>query len=203
VSGGKITISDDAGNKDSLIEVTPGTYHTTAITGTVGRTYHLSVNSGGKQYDAMSMMPPPVPIDSIGALSYNLGKVQSISFIIFQDPAGILNYYNAFVYINGKKQHKANPDNDVGSDGLPIQLFLSTDSAFKSPDTLFVELDAIDLGMYNYWNSLTGTTLNSQTAAPANPITNISNNALGYFSAYSATRSHRVVVDPFGFHRID
>ena len=40
VSGGKIKISDDAGNTDSLTEVSPGTYQTHTILGTVGRTYH-------------------------------------------------------------------------------------------------------------------------------------------------------------------
>jgi hypothetical protein len=58
--------------------------------------------------------------------------------------------------------------------------------------------------MFNYWNSLTTTTLSNGSAAPANPISNISNNALGYFSAYSPTFSHTIVTDSsaIGYHTI-
>lgn len=205
VSGGKVKISDNAGNTDSLIEVSPGTYHTTFITGVVGRTYHLSVNVNSQQYDAYSTMPPPVSIDSIGVYTFNVfGKKQIIPAIGFLDPAVVLNYYNAYLYFNGKKLNKPNPDNDVGSNGQPIILLLATDSTIKVNDTLYGELDAIDLPIYNYWNSLTTTTLSNGSAAPANPTTNLSNNALGYFSAYSPTFSHTVVIDTsaIGYHTI-
>jgi hypothetical protein len=38
----------------------------------------------------------------------------------------------------------------------------------------------IDVGAYNYWNSFQ--MINPGSASPANPISNLSNNALGYFS---------------------
>ena len=205
VSGGQIKISANTGNTDSLIEVSPGTYHTTSITGVPGRTYHLSVYTGGKQYDAYSTMPPPVAIDSIGILTFNIfGRKQIIPAIVFLDPPVVLNYYNAYLYFNGKKQNKPSPDNDVGTNGMPMELTLATDSSIKVNDTLYGELDAIDLPMFNYWNSLTTTTLSNGSAAPANPISNISNNALGYFSAYSPTFSHTIVTDSsaIGYHTI-
>lgn len=206
VSGGIVKISDNAGNTDSLIEVNPGTYHTVSIQGVVGRTYHLSVNSGGKQYDAYSTMPAPVPIDTFGILSFNVsGHSLKIPTIGFLDPPVVLNYYNAYLYFNNQKQNKPNPDNDVGSNGLPIEILLSTDSAVKINDTLYGELDAIDQPMYNYWNTLTTSTLSGQSAAPSNPTSNISNNALGYFSAYSPTFSHTIVIDSsaIGYHSIN
>ena len=54
----------------------------------------------------------------------------------------------------------------------------------KSGDTLRVDMMCIDQPVYKYWYSL----LNSATGAnnnatPANPVTNISGDALGYFSA--------------------
>lgn len=205
VSGGKIIISDNAGNRDSLTEVSPGTYRTSTIVGMVGRTYHLSVNSGGKQYDAYSTMAPPVPIDSLGILSITFfGRTQTRPFIQYQDPASVANYYNGVLYVNHNKQYKLNPSSDALNNGLLTQTFLRIDSdGFNLHDTVQAELDAIDQPMYNYYNSLNSSTLSSQTAAPANPVTNISNNALGYFSAYSATRSHTIVIDSVGFHRIN
>lgn len=205
VSGGKIIISDDAGNRDSLTEFKPGIYHTSSIAGVVGRTYHLSVNSGGKQYDAYSTINPPVAVDSIGVTSLSFfGRTQTRPFIEFHDPGATANYYNGVLYVNHNKQYKLNPSNDNLNNGILTQSYLRSDSSgFNLHDTLQAELDAIDQPMYNYYNSLNSSTLSSQSAAPANPVTNISNNALGYFSAYSATRSHTIVMDSVGFHRIN
>jgi Domain of unknown function (DUF4249) len=203
VSGAHVTIADDAGNKDSLLELSPGKYFTTSIVGTVGRTYHLSVNSGGKQYDAYSTMNPPVSIDTFGLGTFFIRS--NIPFIEFHDPASTTNYYKGSIYINGVKQYKVNPINDNLSNGITTLAVLSTDSGFKKHDTLVAELAAIDKPMYNYWSSLTSSTLSSQTAAPASPATNWSNNGLGYFSAYAATKSHTIVIDSFGigYHRIN
>src|ERR1035438_947080 len=50
VTGAKVIMTDDAGNRDSLTSIYyPGLYLTQSIQGTVGRTYHLSVNVEGKQ----------------------------------------------------------------------------------------------------------------------------------------------------------
>ena len=221
VSGGHITISDNLGNKDSLIELSPGTYQTSSITGTVGRTYHLSVSSGGKQYDAYSTMNPPVPIDSIGILTLTFfGKTQSRAFVQYHDPANVTNYYKGFLYISTyyspadsavhlvrgpAKQAKVIAVNDYLNNGLTAEVFMRSDIDFNRWDTVTAELDAIDQPMYNYWNTLNTATLSTQSAAPANPTSNISNNGLGYFSAYSIALSHSVVIDSsaHGFHRIN
>jgi hypothetical protein len=221
VSGGRITISDDAGMRDSLIEVSPGTYHTTTITGTVGRTYHLSVNSGGKQYDAYSKMNPSVPIDSVGILTLSFfGRSQSRVYILYKDPAAVSNFYKGLLYVSSyyspadsaahvvrssPKQTKVNALNDNLNNGLTTETFMRTDNDLNKFDTVTAELDAIDQPMYNYWNSLNSSTLSSQSAAPANPTSNISNNALGYFSAYGVAYSHTIVRDTSaaGFHRIN
>ena len=102
-----------------------------------------------------------------------------------------------------RKQRRVTPINDQLNDGLTIQAFVRADNDINVNDTLQIELDAIDKPLYDYWYTLNSTTLSSQTAAPANPPSNISNGALGYFSAYAATLSHHVVIDHTGFHRID
>ena len=203
VSGGKIKILDDAGNTDSLTEVSPGTYQTHTILGTVGRTYHLSVNSGGKQYDAYSSMNSPISIDTLVLVSPPLGSGK-VPVIIFQNPASPVIYYNAVMYFNYKRQHKVNPINSSLNTGIYQETIMRVDSGININDTLQAELDVIDKPMYTYWYSLRNSTLSSQTAAPANPVSNISNNALGYFSAYSFTRSNLIVADSTsaGFHVI-
>jgi hypothetical protein len=205
VTGAKVIITDDAGNRDSLTSVYyPGLYLTQSIQGTVGRTYHLSVNVEGKQYDASSVMNPPVPVDSVGIQVFAFaGKQYWQSYYLFKDPPAISNYYNAFLYVNNKKQSKANPINDQLDNGLIVQAYASPDFFVNVNDTIQVELDAVDQPIYNYWYTLNNSTLGTLTAAPANPISNFSNNALGYFSAYSRSLSHHVVADQYGFHRID
>ena len=205
VPGAKIIMTDNAGNSDSLTETGwPGLYQTHTIQGTIGRTYHLSVAADGKQYDASSILNPPVQIDSIGIQVFGFaGKPYWIVYGIFKDPAAITNFYKAFLYVNTHRQSNVTAINDQLNDGLTIQTYVSPDFFINLNDTVQMELDAIDKPVYDYFNTLSESTLNSQSAAPTNPISNFSNNALGYFCAYSRTMSHHIVADPNGFHRID
>ena len=205
ITNAKVIMTDNAGNRDSLVPFYyPGLYATQTIQGTVGRTYHLSVTVDGKEYDATSTMNPPVPSDSVGIQYFAFaGKQFWQPYCLFKDPAGIANYYNALLYVNYKRQSKTNPFNDQFDNGLTVHSYVSPDFFVNLNDTVQVELDAIDQPIYNYWYTLNNSTLSSLSAAPANPVSNFSNNALGYFSAYSRTLSHHVVADQNGFHRID
>jgi hypothetical protein len=205
VTDAKLIITDNAGNRDSFIQSGyPGLYITQTIRGTVGRTYHLTVTTAGKQYDASSTMNPPVQVDSAGIQIFTLaGKQFWIPYCLFKDPANTSNYYKAFLYVNGTKQSKNTAIDDELDNGLTIQTSISPDFFINLHDTVQVELDAIDQPVYEYWYTLSNSTTSSLTAAPANPVSNFSNNALGYFSAYSRTLSHHVVADQNGFHRID
>jgi hypothetical protein len=221
VSGAGIIISDDAGHRDSLIEVSPGHYLTSTILGTVGHTYHLHVSADSKQYEASSTILPPVPIDSIGINSSFFAPTTPRGFIMFNDPAGVANYYKSTLllsqYVDSvhplthpRRQTKLVAINDRLTNGIRIQSTLRADYDINPGDTLQAELDAIDKPIYDYWYTLNNSTLSTQTAAPANPPSNISNGALGYFSAYSATYSKHIVFDKyenvqhvFLFHQID
>ncbi|MBS1684354.1 MAG: DUF4249 domain-containing protein [Bacteroidetes bacterium] len=214
VSGATVTIADDAGGYDSLRELTPGSYYTTTLSGAVGRTYHMHVHTEGKDYDASSTMQPPVAIDSIG-INGSIFSGNPRGFIQFTDPAGIVNYYRTILYLHQyidstttdfhhTRQHKIAVVNDRLNDGLIIQSTVRADYDIEKGDTLQVELDAIEKPVYDYWYTINNSTTSSQTAAPANPPSNISNGALGYFCAYSATYSKHVVYDGnIRFHRID
>jgi hypothetical protein len=206
VTDAKLIITDNAGNRDSFIQSGyPGLYITQTIHGTVGRTYHLTVTTGGKQYDASSTMHPPVQVDSLGIQILTIaGKELWLPYCLFRDPVNTApNYYKAFLYINNNKQSTVTPISDQLDRGLTIQANVSPDFFVNLHDTVQVELDAIDQPVYEYWYTLTNSTTSTFTAAPANPVSNFSNNALGYFSAYSRTLSHHVVADQNGFHRID
>ncbi|MEO6219108.1 MAG: DUF4249 domain-containing protein, partial [Ginsengibacter sp.] len=60
------------------------------------------------------------------------------------------------------------------------------DEKIMSGDTILLDMQCIDAAVYKYWFSLNqSATGNSQSASPANAVTNINGGALGYFSAHT------------------
>lgn len=200
VSGAIVTISDSLGLQDSLIETSPGIYSTQPLWQAHSlRTYALQVTSEGKAYAATSYMPGPVPLDSVGLNHSNRGKDNFIEAIpFFQDPPGIHNYYQFKEYINGVPLNKIFIFDDRLSDGRYIRQPLFDDSAhsrLQTGDTLVLAMYSIDSVSYDYLNTLMQISDNTgiQTVTPANPNTNLSAGALGYFSAHTTTSKEIVV----------
>ena len=62
---------------------------------------------------------------------------------------------------------------------------------FQQSDTVVVELYTLDAQTFEYYNTLfqiSGGSEMMSFTTPANPNTNISNGALGYFGAYTISR---------------
>ena len=195
VSAAVVVVSDDAGTVDTFKEAAlAGRYLSSSIMGTPGRTYHMSVNIAGQQYDAISKMPPPVPVDSIFVQSFSLGSLRLVQpTVMYQDPIGAGNYYRTRLYLNGIPQSKITLDDDKMTDGKIKSTRVRTDNDIHTGDTLKAELQCIDQPVWNYYNTLNTSTLSSVSAAPANPVSNISNKALGYFTAYSSKYSKQII----------
>jgi hypothetical protein len=190
VSGGRVTISDSEGNSDSLIEASPGVYTTTTLQGRPGVTYTMSVQVQDTLFTAVSTMPFPVPFDSItfrkqGGIGKDITAVPN-----FQDPAGVKNYYMFYEFLNGRQITKDLwAFDDRLSDGRYITRGLRNDSAYLAiGDMLEIRMYCIDKPNFDYFNQLQesegGGAFNT-TASPSNPASNISNGALGYFSAHT------------------
>ncbi len=194
VSGALVKITDNtAAITDTLKETSAGVYTTNIIKGIPGHTYQLYVVALGQTYTAISTMPQPVLLDSVSFQRSNLfGKTNINPTVNFQDPAGITNYYIFREYIKGKINTYA--FDDRLSDGKYISLQLYTDSLFVG-DTANIQMNCVDKNIYNYFNAL-GQNLtggNNQPISPSNPVSNISNNALGYFNAGTIIYKKRVV----------
>jgi hypothetical protein len=200
VEGAVVKINDNNGVVDSLTETSPGVYSTHVLQGVPGNTYTLSVFAHNINYTATSTMPMPVALDSVDfKTTSGFGQKRISAVVNFQDPAGIKNYYQFIEYINGKQFTKnIFLFDDRLSDGRYITNTLFTDSTyFNAGDLLEIKMNCIDENVYNYFYQLaqsSGDGAFSTTASPANPVSNISNNALGYFSAH--TTQSRVVVVP-------
>ena len=191
-----VGITDDAGESDTLREVSPGLYHTSSLHGVPGRTYALRVIASGREYDATSTMPARVPIDTLVAFHSREADGDQVYnlYVLFRDPPEPGNYYRMNLRtsvpispdsIDGRRYHLYN---DRLTNGNEAAVRIRLRRFFSPGDTLWVDLLAIDRTSYDYFSTLDNilTSDRSPTAlAPANPTTNLTNGSLGYFAAYA------------------
>ncbi|MES1159361.1 MAG: DUF4249 domain-containing protein, partial [Bacteroidota bacterium] len=189
VTGATVSIRDSTtGHGVNLTESSPGIYTTNAFTGVPRHIYNLLVFAEGKEYRASSTMPLPVPLDSVTfAKNIDFNNKKDINVVVnFQDPPGLGNYYQFTEILNGKGIPNIFVFEDRLSDGRYIEQPLFNDSTYlQKGDTMLLKMYNVDKNIYDYFNTLIQVTGNNnfQSATPANPNTNISNGALGYFSA--------------------
>ncbi|PWU03650.1 MAG: hypothetical protein C5B52_03015 [Bacteroidetes bacterium] len=110
IKDAQVIILDDAGNSTPLSYRDSGIYVTTDpnFVGTVGRSYHVEVQlTDGKKYVSIpERIRPPVAIDTISKVEYNLYYDKNMTgfgmnpysdrlnaFVNFKDPPGDENYY--------------------------------------------------------------------------------------------------------------
>ena len=187
VTGALVKITDSTSHfTDILTETTPGIYATKNIQGIPGHTYQLYITTGGQSYTAQSTMPQPVPFDSLTFDKLTaFGNTNINAIPNYKDPAGIANYYNFTLFVNRRKINNIFAFDDRLSDGRYMTRVLRTDSTYISlGDTVRLIMSCIDKSTYNYFSTLGQVAGNNfQSVSPTNPNSNISNNALGYFSA--------------------
>jgi hypothetical protein len=195
VSGASIKISDNEGHTDSLTETSPGVYFTQSLQGKPGNTYTMTVKVLDSLYTAASTMPFPVNFDSITFRQNGaFGNDQITAVPNFQDPPDVKNFYLFNEYLNGLLLTKdIFVFDDRLSDGKYITRGLrnSTETLHEG-DSLEIRMYCIDEPIFNYFNQLDesgggGGAFNA-AASPANPVSNISSGALGYFSAHTLRR---------------
>jgi hypothetical protein len=201
VSGASVVISSD-GIVDTLIESIPGTYATHLIQGMQGSTYSLQVLAEGQTYTSSSIMPDAVSLDSIGFTTAARNDDNLNAVVYFQDPPGISNYYRFIEYNNGKPMPNSRGNfvfDDRLSDGRYIGETLFNDSSnIKMGDTVSINMKCVDESVYNFWfqfDQIAGNGRGGFSApTPANPVSNITGGALGYFSA-NTSQTKAVVIN--------
>lgn len=189
VTGATVSLQDDTGWKEDLHETAPGVYQTAAsLTGTPGRTYTLLVTAEGQEYRASSTMPQPVTLDTLLPENLTFGnEVKKVIKPEYRDPLGFGNHYYFLERINGIWNKKIFVfDDRLNDGGISTRPLLDPDADIASGDTVTVVMHCIDKDIYRYFVALAG--LQNNTTTPANPPSNISNGALGYFSAHTVSR---------------
>ncbi len=192
VTGATVNISDNAGNTYTLAETVAGTYTNALLVGVPGSTYTLAVTAEGKNYTASCTMQPPVNMDTLYQETLTVTAKSIIATAEFTDPAGFGNSYHFVETVNGKRNKTIFVVDDLFQDGglISYQLF-DEDLKLKAGDVVQVEMQCIDRVVFRYLRGIQDLQFNN--TVPANPDNNISNNALGYFSAHTAQKKTIVI----------
>src|ERR1700744_2584720 len=190
VTGAKVTMDNHHGRIVTFNETSPGNYTVDSLGGIYGRTYTMSVVTGGTTYNADSTMPQLVVLDSIASATNifsNKDNTRMIS-VYFRDPKDVPNYYRFIMWVNDVQVKAVFAFDDQFFDGNYVNFNLQqSDIDIYPGDKVRVEMQCIDKPVYTYWF-----TLSQQQAAnpggqiaPSNPPTNFTPIVLGYFSAHT------------------
>lgn len=201
VENAQVVLSDNTGQTETLQYAGNGVYQTSTFVAQSGRTYTLKIQAEGKEYTAQSTMPQAVSFDGLDQDSFVVGGTTSYTLLPqFNDPLALGNRY-LFVYtVNNNPKKFFSEFSDNVNNGLPNQrpLILPNDEGdpddikVVAGDTIHVEMQCIDNSVYLYYSALLQLSGGGPGGGitPTNPPSNISNGALGYFSAHTVrTRS--------------
>jgi hypothetical protein len=209
VSGATVTVSDGENILD-LTEVSPGVYQTApAVHGIEGKTYTLNIKlnkqiGGFSDYTASSKLNPVAKLDSISLIyhpEWSSAGIWEVKCFI-QDPTSA-DFYRFLISRNDTMITDTLDEWFVTDDrffngnyvnGLTVSYF---DQSIKEQrlipgDSMLVEMNNTGEKYANFLWESQSEIIGSYplfTGPPANIKGNISNGAIGFFAAYSASRA--------------
>lgn len=199
--GALMVISDDAGNVDTLTEVSPGIYETNTLQGVQLRTYSLYTEYNGEVYESEYTMPRlDLGDDSLRYEFIPESFLFEEGYYVYAtgtEPAGVGDYYKFTLSVNDSL-YDAPEDlfffDDEFVDGVDY------DFLFPYPlevgDTAVISAVAITQVEYDFLVTLiqeifvAGSPFGSP---PANLSNNITNGGLGFFAAHGVARDTVVI----------
>jgi hypothetical protein len=199
VTGATVEVSDVNGITTPLIDQGDGTYLLENYVPIFESNYSLSVIVDGEVYQSTTFLPSIVELDSLSQVFTEaslFGEAGYVVFMNFLDPAGLPNFYRALRNVNGEPLVQLGEQfifDDTFSEGNTQTVpFFST--RHEVGDSVSVEFRSYSEASYNYYSQLFAIAGDGgQSAAPANPISNWSNNALGHFAAWGSDTKYVIV----------
>ncbi len=197
VSTALVSITDITnGEIFNLFETENGIYRNPDLLGIEGHAYSLSVTVDEIIYSASSTMPQLIVLESleqVGEVSNGEGGGPGSGFsdsdyveVIpgYLDPEGFTNYYQFIVTRNDSILGDVFIHSDFAFNGLQNSRSLNIEAEIG--DVLTIDMQCVDETVYDYLISL-NENINQSSATPANPLSNLNNNALGYFKAHTSS----------------
>jgi len=204
VENGEIIITDEYGNSELLNEVSPGIYQTENMQGLEYTNYSIQVVSEGKTYTADEYLPNKVEIDTMyyekdepGSFGNDENTITYSIFCVFTDPAETVDYYRFKIYINGVLEEAGFGTYLVTDDELFNGITFPVRFAGREVvpgDVVRIELQTTGFNTYEYFRTLNDAISGGgMGSTPYNPITNLDNDALGYFGAYNNSAQEVII----------
>ena len=205
IENAQVILSDDLGQTETLQYIGNGIYQASAFLGQSGRTYTLKINAEGKEFTSTSKMPESVTFEGLEQDSFMVGGETSYTLLpIFIDPPALGNRYLFYYTVNGNPKKYFSEFSDNVNNGLPNQrpLILPNDDGDEPDnvkvvvgDTIHVTMQCIDDKVYTFYSALLQLSGGGPGGGitPTNPPSNISNGALGYFSAHTVSMKSIVI----------
>lgn len=196
VENAQVTLSDNLGQTENLQHIGNGIYQASSFQGQSGRTYTLKVQTDGKEYTSQSKMPEAVEFQGLEQDSFMVAGETSYTLLpIFVDPPALGNRYLFTYFVNDNPKKYFSEFSDNVNNGAPNQrpLILPNDDEdgavkVKVGDKITVKMQCIDDAVYTFYSALLQLSGGGGGGVtPTNPPSNISNGALGYFSAHTVS----------------
>lgn len=206
VGNATVMIKDETGQVDTLEMYTAGLYYTYDLTAKENVEYNIEVQYNSKIYTGSEVFPVEKKIDSLwqvvneGIFGNGLNEDGDTTYNIycrFKDPEETLDYYRIVVYINDTLVQSGFGSYLVFDDELingQLYDYEITGTGAIKGDNLKIELQSTGYNTYVYYTGLNDALSGGLGSTPYNPISNLSNDALGYFGAY-ATDSAFITIE--------
>jgi hypothetical protein len=196
ITNAVVTISDNQGHSEILTYESDGRYKTSSLVSVPGNTYTLHVSADGKDYTAQSTMPAPVTLDGLIQDSMSMGGKTTYTILpVYTDPEQLGNRYLFILSIQYKDKKSIQVFSDNINNGMENQrsLFpaLEKDDEILPGNVIHVDMQCIDSDVYTYYSALVQ--ISGGSVTPADPPSNISSGALGYFSAHTISSKSLVI----------
>jgi len=203
ISTAIVTVDDGEGNSEILKQTdTLGLYKSENMIGEEGKKYNLKIEYNGEEFTSESLTPDGVEdwMSIFSSMEIEIGDtiIEALAFLIFFDDTepSVPNYYRLRAYnINDPNKGKGTFEifDDTEKDGDGVVTIVKAPVDYKEFDTIVAEVWTINQQTYNFYNTLSdiagspGGGGPPPTSTPANPSSNITNNAYGYFSSYTVS----------------
>ncbi|MFD1628260.1 DUF4249 domain-containing protein [Pseudopedobacter beijingensis] len=191
ISGATVMIQEENGQLYHLTEESNGLY-SASFKGLSGKKYYLAVTINDKTYQASCVMPEKVVLDSISVTQVSMfDEKRNFLKLHYQDPPEEGNAYRYIIKNNGVPYKGFFVSNDKFDNGRYVNRTVYTDDPkIEVDDNIDVEFLCISPEVYKYFYSLVQITGGGGPPVSAgNPVSNISGDALGYFSAHTIQRN--------------
>ncbi|HEY0897327.1 MAG TPA: DUF4249 domain-containing protein [Sphingobacteriaceae bacterium] len=190
VSGAVVVLQGPGGSRVTFPQVAPGIYRSARFRGVPGSSYTLNVTAEGTTYSATSRMPEPVKLDSLTFTRLTIfGSSNTYPVANYTDPGDRDNQYRYILKVNSMPVLDAVTEDRFNNGNEVADVIFYELEDLATNDRIDLELQSIDRNVFKYFFALQQIRGDGgPPVAPANPVSNFNNGALGFFSAHTSSR---------------